>query len=147
MSHHIESVHLEENDTKFNMPYTPAIRVRSGRTLYVAGVTAAPIYHSHPHVAEEFADLPEDPATQAQLAVDNLRRILRAAGGDLTDVVALNLFIKDMDRNQDAVTPVIGRAMGNHRPTSTLVEVLRLAATPKLILELTATAVIPDDGR
>jgi enamine deaminase RidA (YjgF/YER057c/UK114 family) len=144
MGHHIESVHLEENDPRFNMPYTPAIKVRSGTTVYVAGVTAVPVYHSHPHVAEELGDVPEDPAQQAELAVENLRRILRAAGGDLTDIVALNVYIKDMDPNQDAVTPVIGRAMGTHRPTSTLVEVVRLAASPNLILEITATAVVPD---
>jgi 2-iminobutanoate/2-iminopropanoate deaminase len=144
MSHHLENVHLEENDPRFNMPYTPAIKVRSGTTVHVAGVTAGPVYHTHPHVAEELDDVPEDPAEQAELAVENLRRVLRAAGGDLSDIVALNVYIKDMDPNQDAVTPVIGRAMGDHRPTSTLVEVVRLAASPKLVLELTATAVVPD---
>lgn len=144
MSHHLENVHLEENDPRFNMPYTPAIKVRSGTIVHVAGVTAVPVYHTHPHVAEELDDVPEDPAEQAELAVENLRRVLRAAGGDLSDIVALNVYIKDMDPNQDAVTPVIGRAMGDHRPTSTLVEVVRLAASPKLVLELTATAVVPD---
>jgi enamine deaminase RidA (YjgF/YER057c/UK114 family) len=144
MGHHLENVHLEENDPRFNMPYTPAIKVRSGTTVYVAGVTAAPIYHTHPHVAEEFEDIPADPTQQAELAVENLRRVLRAAGGDLTDIVALNVYIKEMDANQDAVTRVIGQAMGAHRPTSTLVEVVRLAASPKLVLELTATAVVPD---
>jgi enamine deaminase RidA (YjgF/YER057c/UK114 family) len=144
MGHHLENVHLEENHPRFNMPYTPAIRVRSGTTVYVAGVTAAPIYHTHPHVAEELGEIPADPAQQAALAVENLRRVVRAAGGELTDIVALNVYIKDMDRNQDAVTQVIGQAMGAHRPTSTLVEVVRLAASPKLILELTATAIVPD---
>jgi enamine deaminase RidA (YjgF/YER057c/UK114 family) len=144
MSHDLENVHLEENDPKFNMPYTPAIKVRSGTTVYVAGVTAAPIYHTHPHVAEEFEDISADPTQQAELAVENLRRVLRAAGGDLTDIVALNVYIKEMDANQDAVTRVIGQSMGAHRPTSTLVEVVRLAASPKLVLELTATAVVPD---
>lgn len=144
MGHHLENVHLEENDPGFNMPYTPAIKVRSGTTVYVAGVTAAPIYHTHPHVAEEFEEVPADPMQQAELAVENLRRVLRAAGGDLTDIVALNVYIKEMDANQDAVTQVIGHAMGTHRPTSTLVEVVRLAASPKLVLELTATAVVPD---
>jgi enamine deaminase RidA (YjgF/YER057c/UK114 family) len=147
VSHHLEKIHMEgENDPRFNMPYTPAIKVRGGRTVYVAGVTAAPVYHTHPHVASEFDDLPEDPGTQAEMAIENLRRVLRAAGGDLGDIVAMSSYIKDMDRNQDAITSVIGRAMGDHRPTSTLVEVVRLAASPKLLLELTATAVVADEG-
>jgi hypothetical protein len=33
------------------MPYAPAIKVRGGTTVYLAGVTAAPIYHHHPNAA------------------------------------------------------------------------------------------------
>ncbi len=36
------------------MPYAPAIKVRGGTTVYLAGVTAAPVYHHHPHRPEEF---------------------------------------------------------------------------------------------
>ena len=31
------------------MPYSPAIKVTGGSILFFAGVTAAPVYHSHPH--------------------------------------------------------------------------------------------------
>ena len=34
-------------------PYTPAVAVRGGRTVYFAGVTAAAVYHHHPHRPEE----------------------------------------------------------------------------------------------
>jgi hypothetical protein len=53
-------------------------------------------------------------------------------------------FVKDLDRNQDAVNRVIGAYLGAHRPTTTTVEVVRLATDPRLILEITATAVVPD---
>lgn len=144
MSKHVEHIHLEENDPKWNMPYTPAIKVHSGKTVYVAGVTAAPVYHSHPHVPEEFDDIPEDPAAQTEMAMENLRRVLQAAGGDLDDIVQLFRFMKDQEKNQDAINRTMARLMGDHRPTSTSVEVVRLATDPRLVLELTAVAVVAE---
>ena len=51
-----EYIHLDGADQGFTMPYTPAIKVNSGKLVFVSGVTAAPVYHSHPHVASEFMD-------------------------------------------------------------------------------------------
>ena len=144
MSDHLEIVHHEGYDPALNMPYVPAIRVRSGTTVYVAGVTAAPVYHQHPHIPTDFDAIPDDPAEQARMTVANLRLALRAAGGDLGDVVQLFRFIKDLDRNQDAINRVLAEAFGEHRPTSTTVEVVRLGTDPRLVLEVTATAVVPD---
>jgi enamine deaminase RidA (YjgF/YER057c/UK114 family) len=144
VSEQFEVIEHEGNDPRFNMPYVPAIRVRSGRTVYVSGVTAAPVYHSHPHVPAEFDDIPPDPAEQARRTMEHLRLALRAAGGDLGDVVQMFRFIKDMERNQDPINRVIGEYLGTHRPTTTTVEVVRLATDPRLVLEVTATAVVPD---
>lgn len=139
-----EPVHLPENHPRYNMPYAPAIKVRGGTLVFVAGVTAAPVYHSHPHVPAEFAAIPADPGVQAEMVMGNLRRVLRAAGGDLGDVVQLFRFIKDLDRNQDAINAVLGRSFGAHRPASTTVEVVRLATDPGLVVELAAVAVVPE---
>ncbi len=144
MSHHLEIIHHEGYDPALNMPYVPAIKVHSGRTVYVAGVTAAPVYHQHPHVASDFDAIPADPAAQARLAIANLRLALRAAGGDLGDVVQLIRFIRDLGRNQDAINAAMAEQLGEHRPTSTTVEVVRLATDPRLVIELTAVAVIDD---
>ena len=144
MSHHLEVIHHEGYDPSINMPYVPAIKVAGGKTVYVAGVTAAPTYHQHPHVAAEFDSIPSDPAEQARLAVEHLRLALEAAGGGLGDVVQLFRFVKDLDRNQDAINRVMAQALGEHRPTTTTVEVVRLATDPRLVLELTAVAVVAD---
>jgi enamine deaminase RidA (YjgF/YER057c/UK114 family) len=144
MRDHIELLHTEANDPKWNMPYTPAIKVHAGKTVYLAGVTAAPIYHSHPHIPAEFDHIPADAGRQAEMAMDNLRTALRAAGGELTDVVQLFRFIVDLDKNQDAIGRVMARYFGSHRPASTTVEVVRLATDPRLVLELTAVAVVPE---
>lgn len=142
MSESYQPVHLEGNDPKWNMPYVPAIRVTGGALVFISGVTAAPVYHSHPHVADEFADIPSDPARQAEMTVENLKRVLEAAGGGLGDLVQLMRFIVDAERNQDAINRVLGQALGSHRPTTTTVEVVRLATDPRLVLELQGVAVV-----
>lgn len=143
MSSHIEAIHTGDNDPHYNMPYAPAIKVRSGATVYLAGVTAAPVYHSHPHVSSEFDEIPLDPSEQAQRAVENMLAVLAAAGGTPADLVEITRYIVDLDRNQDAINRVMGIALGDHRPATTTVEVVRLATDPRLVLELKAVAVVP----
>ena len=144
MSSHFELVHTADNDPKWRMPYTPAIKVHTGKTVYLAGVTAAPVYHSHPHIAAEFDHLPTDAEQQTAMTMDNLRHVLRAAGGDLSDIVQLCRFIVAMDQHQDAINRIMARYFGEHRPTTTTVEVVRLATDPRLVLEVTAVAVVPE---
>ena len=144
MKEHLERVDTGENHPRFNMPYAPAIKTRGGTTVHLAGVTAAPVYHSHPHVAAEFDGIPLDPADQAEQAVGNLKAVLEAAGGSLGDVVEVTRFIVDIARNQDAINRTLGEAFGDHRPASTTVEVVRLATDPRLVLELKAVAVLAD---
>jgi enamine deaminase RidA (YjgF/YER057c/UK114 family) len=144
MKDHLERVETGEFDPRFNMPYTPAIKTRGGALVHLAGVTAAPVYHSHPHIAEEFDDIPLDPGDQAAMAVRNLELVLEAAGGSLDDVVEVTRYIVDIARNQDAINRTLGAAFGDHRPASTTVEVVRLATDPRLVLELKAVAVLAD---
>ncbi|MFQ5611098.1 MAG: Rid family hydrolase [Anaerolineae bacterium] len=112
--------------------------------VFLAGVTAAPVYHSHPHIPAEFDHIPEDAAAQTEMTMENLRQVLKAAGGELTDIVQLFRFIVDQDRNQNAINAVMGRYLGDHRPASTSVEIVRLATDPRLVLELAAVAVVPE---
>ena len=144
MSDHIELIHTEDNSPQFNMPYTPAVKVLSGKTMYLAGVTAAPVYHSHPHNPAEFATIPTDAQRQAEMCMENLAGILRAGGASLTDLVDLTRYIVNLEANQDAINRVIGRYLGAHRPATTTVEVVRLATDPRLVLELRAVAVTPE---
>lgn len=144
MGNHFEMIHTEENDPAYNMPYTPAIKVHSGSTVYVAGVTAAPVYHHHPHIKSDFENIPQDPEEQTRMAMENLRKVLRAAGGDLTDIVQIFRFICNIAKNQDAINKVMAGYMGDHRATSTTVEVTRLATGDRLVVELAAVAVVAD---
>ena len=76
--------------------------------------------------------------------MENLRNVLLAAGGDLTDIVQLFRFICDIDKNQDAINRAMGEYLGDHRATSTTVEVSRLATDDRLVVELAAVAVVAD---
>lgn len=144
MSELFEYVHTEGNDPRFNMPYTPAIKITGGRVVYLAGVTAAPVYHSHPHVASEFDDIPLDPEEQTEMCMENLRMVVEAAGGGLDTIVEVTRYMVDQAKNQDGVNRAMARAFGDHRAASTSVEIVRLATDPRLILELKAVAVVPD---
>lgn len=140
----VEHIHTGDNDPKWNMPYTPALKVTGGSLVFASGVTAAPVYHSHPHVPAEFADIPDDPGEQAGMAMENLKAVIEASGGELGDIVQLIRFMVDQDSNQDAINRVMGKYLGDHRSASTSVEVVRLATDPRLVLELQAIAVVSD---
>jgi 2-iminobutanoate/2-iminopropanoate deaminase len=144
MSDLFEYIHTAENEPRFNMPYTPAIKITGGRIVYLAGVTAAPVYHTHPHIAAEFDDIPLDPEEQAAMCVENLRTVVEAAGGGLGTIVEVTRYMVDQAKNQDGVNRAMARAFGEHRPASTSVEIVRLATDPRLILELKAVAVVPE---
>jgi 2-iminobutanoate/2-iminopropanoate deaminase len=138
-----ERIETADHEDRFNMPYSAGIKVTGGRIVYLAGVTAAPVYHSHPHVSSEFDGIPQDPGQQAQMAIENLRTVIEAAGGNLSNVVEVTRYIVEIGVNQDAINRALGAAFGAHRPATTTVEVVRLATDPRLVLELKAVAVVP----
>jgi enamine deaminase RidA (YjgF/YER057c/UK114 family) len=123
------------------MPYAPAIKVRGGSTIYLAGVTAAPVYHHHPHRPEEFDSMPLGMAEQARAALENLKRGLDAVGATFTDVVTADRFVTDLSE-QDALNRVWGEYFLNVKPATTTVQVVRLATDPRCLIEINAVAVI-----
>jgi enamine deaminase RidA (YjgF/YER057c/UK114 family) len=124
------------------MPYAPALLVERGQLLFLSGLTAAPVYHSHPHREEEF-DLPRTMREQAVLLMRNLETTLAAAGCSLADVVSATRFLTDV-AEQDDLNAVWGAALGAHRPTTTTVEVSRLATHANCKIEISVIAVRPE---
>ena len=142
-----EYVHLPgtEPAAGANMPFTSAMKVHSGTIVFLSGVTAAPVPHSHPHVPAEFDQLDFSAAAQAESIMERLQETMQAAGGELTDIVQVTRFVKDVGDNQDAINEVMNRFWGpDHRPASTTVEIVRLATDPRFVLEVEAVAVLPD---
>jgi enamine deaminase RidA (YjgF/YER057c/UK114 family) len=129
--HHPDKRHVE-------MPYAPALLVRGGQLLFLSGLTAAPVYHSHPHREEEF-DLPPRMREQAVLLMENLKATLDAAGCTLGDVVSATRYLTDV-AEQDDLNAVWASYLGAHRPTTTTVEVSRLATHPNCKIEISVIA-------
>jgi enamine deaminase RidA (YjgF/YER057c/UK114 family) len=133
--HHPHKRHVE-------MPYAPALLVRRGSLLFLSGLTAAPVYHSHPHREEEF-DLPPHMREQAVLLMENLKTTLAAAGCTLADVVSATRYLTDV-AEQDDLNAVWASYLGAHRPTTTTVEVSRLATHANCKIEISVIAVTGD---
>ena len=136
----VEHVHWPDAPELW-MPYAPVIKVKGGTTVYLAGVTAAPVYHHHPHRKEEFDNMPPDMGGQARAALENLKRGLSAVGGNFADIVTANRFVTDLS-DQDALNRVWAEYFANTKPTTTTVQVVGLATDPRCLLEINAIAVI-----
>lgn len=123
------------------MPYAPAIRVTGGITIHCAGVTAAPVYHHHPHRPEEFDAMPDDMEGQTRAALENLRKGLEAAGATFSDVISCERFLTDM-REQDDLNKVWNEIFKEKQPATTTVQIVQLATDPRCKIEINAIAVI-----
>ena len=139
MAKEFSVVHHADRRRDVMMPYAPALLVRRGSLLFLSGVTAAPVYHSHPHRDEEF-DLPPGMREQAVLAMENLKKTLAAAGCAMSDVVSATRYLPDV-REQDDLNRVWAEYLGSHLPTTTTVEVSRLATHARCKIEISAIAV------
>lgn len=84
---------------------------------------------------------PGDMVAQFHAALDDLETVLNHAGLKLSDLVQLNYFTTDIPAFLEAV-PVVGERLkaAGCKPTSTLVQVVRLAQ-PDWMIELEAMAV------
>jgi len=104
-------------------------------------VTAAPVYHHHPHRPEEFDGMPQTMEGQARAALENLKRGLEAVGATFADVVTADRFCTDLS-DQDALNRVWAEYFREAKPATTTVQVVRLATDPRCLIEINAVAVI-----
>lgn len=137
---HTVTQEVLNKNPKWNMPYVPAIKVLSGKPLYISGVNAAPIYHSHPHDYKEFDQLDFSPESQARLTMENLKVILEQAGGTLSDIVQIFIFIVNVQQNGEKILKLVSSFFGVHLCSSTVAGVTDLITDPRLILEISAVA-------
>ncbi|MBN2899494.1 MAG: RidA family protein [Clostridia bacterium] len=91
--------------------------------------------------------LPIDPATgmlikedvkaAAQQSLDNCKGIIKEAGADLTDVVKVEIFLKDMG-DFAQVNEVYAAFFGGHKPARACVEVARLPLDAPVEIQMIA---------
>jgi enamine deaminase RidA (YjgF/YER057c/UK114 family) len=83
-----------------------------------------------------------DPAAQAERAMENIATLLGEAGARIEDVCRITIYLTDI-RFREAVYRVVGRHLRGVFPVSTGL-VVEALARPEWLVEIEATAVIPD---
>lgn len=116
--------------------YTPAFRLGDGELIVCSGIV--------PVDADGKTVGVGDPAAQTRQVLENLRKVLRAAGADMDDVVSVRIFSTDM-ANRAAITKVRKTFFREPFPASTHVQVVRLVEADWL-LEIEAIALVSKQG-
>ena len=116
--------------------YTPGVLTTGGRMLFLAGQTGMD--------ATGAIGAPADMAAQFAQALANLQVVVAEAGGQMTDIVKLTIFVTDKATYRAQLEP-IGAAyravFGKYYPAMTLVEVRSLYDDQALV-EIEGVAVL-----
>jgi len=144
-SPNLEIIHHPNYDKSLFMPFSPAIKIKSGKMLWLAGGTALPVYHDHPHKREQILKhLVNDLEAQTRSTMDGIMETLKAAGATPRDVVHVFIFrtrprMGDIVRSSAIVNSYF--APFNHKPTTTNMAVLELGE-PEQLIEIQVVAVV-----
>lgn len=118
--------------------YSNGVLTRGGDLLFLAGQTGTD--------ATGKIGNPFDLIQQFQQTLENLRAVVRDAGGEMSDIVKLTLFITDKRAyhvQRGRIGDVYRAYFGDYFPAVTLVEVKSLYDVNAMI-EIEGIAVIPD---
>ena len=116
--------------------YTQGFVGRGGRTLYIAGQTAASL-----------GEIPNDDfADQFDRALAAVLEVVKEAGGKPADLMTFTIFVSSIDEYLRSLKPLGARyqkRMGKHYPCMALLEITRFV-NPKAKVEIQAVAVLDD---
>jgi 2-iminobutanoate/2-iminopropanoate deaminase len=112
--------------------YSPAVITEGGKTIWLAGMTGA-ADASGKSLAGDF-----DAQVRATFAA--IERTLAQAGGKLSDIVTMTVFITD-PRNHPRMTAIRRDLLGKDFPASASIAISHLA-NPNALLEIQAVAVV-----
>ena len=141
----MEIIQHPNYDKNVFMPFVPAIKIKSGKILWLAGTTALPVYHDHPHKRDQIQQyMVNDLETQTRAAMDGIKQTLDASGASFKDVVHYFVFrarprMGDIGKASAVINSYF--APFNHKPTSTNVAVLELGE-PEQLIEIQMFAVV-----
>ncbi|MBI4304857.1 MAG: RidA family protein [Chloroflexi bacterium] len=115
--------------------FSSAAWAPEGRTLYISG-----------HVSQDLEGKTVgkgDMSVQTRQCLKNIHNVLEAAGGHLSDIAKVTLFVTDLAKIKE-IHEVRAEFFTRPYPASTLVGVARLI-DPDWLIEIEAVAVIPAD--
>jgi enamine deaminase RidA (YjgF/YER057c/UK114 family) len=113
--------------------YSEAVITEGGRTIWLAGQTAT--------VDDAGRSLAADFEGQVRQLFKNLDRTLQKAGGKLSNMVQMTVFITDV-RNGARLTQIRRKVFGDNFPGSALITITALASLAKI--EIQGYAVVGD---
>ena len=112
-----------------------AVVTKAGRTVWMRGQC--------PQNLDDARNIDSyDPAEQTHKVMQNIRQLIEEAGGDMSHLVKLVVYITDV-RHRETVYRTMGNYIKGGYPGSTGLGVQALAR-PDWLVEIDATAVIPD---
>lgn len=111
------------------------VATRGGTTLWFRGACPQDLDTSE-------SLMTTDPAAQAHKVMQNIRQLIEEAGGRMEHLVKLVVYLTDV-RHREPVYRVMGEYIKGVHPVCTGLTVVALAR-PEWLVEIDATAVIPD---
>ena len=114
--------------------YSPAVKVKGGTTVYLAGVV---------NRDADWKPVQGDFKAQAHATFERLRDNIELAGGTLDDIVTMTVFITDCRYRADFSEVRSKYFKPGHHPASAFIAVSALAY-PGLMVEIQAIAVLDD---
>ena len=123
------------SDYQKSRSYAPAVVTEGGKTVWLAGLLAAD--------DEDGNSLAGDFGAQVRCVFRKMARQMEEVGGSIDDVVTMTGFITEVRYNLEFVEIRKEFFSDDSYPASTLVTVQALNR-PEAMVEITATAVLPD---
>ena len=120
--------------------FSHGIATTGGRLLFLAGQDASD--------AQGQIAAPGDLLAQCEMVLRNLQAVVLAAGGAMTDIVKLNVYVRDRERYRAELKPLgelFRRYFGRYYPAMALFEVTGLFQDDALI-EMEGFAVVAAEG-
>ena len=113
-----------------------AVVTRGGRTVWMRGQC--------PQSLDDAINIDsQDPSDQTHKVMQNIRQLIEEAGGNMTHLVKVVVYITDV-RHREAIYRTIGDYIKGIHPVSTGL-VVQALARPNWLVEIDATAEIPDE--
>ncbi len=116
--------------------YSHAIQIDN--TLYISG--QIPLDQEMNVVGKK------DMAVQTGLVYENLKKVLEDAGGNMTNIVMMNIYCTDIEAFDKETRHLRRRYFGDYYPAVTAVEVKRLSR-PDFMIEIEAVAVLDHERK
>jgi enamine deaminase RidA (YjgF/YER057c/UK114 family) len=112
-----------------------AVVTRGGKTVWMRGQC--------PQNLDDAVNIEShDPAEQTHKVMQNIQQLIEEAGGEIAHLVKIVVYITDV-RHREAVYRTIGEYTKGVYPVSTGL-VVQALARPEWLVEIDATAVIPE---